>query len=382
MVGVMTRESVPSVGRRPGELERVYVEIFDRFARMIAAGEFPFGAEDIETEDAPRVGDGVLLLDAVGARRVRLAQRRVGPAPHGHPLQPRGRPPRRARARRVAGARAPSPSACPITEEIERGPVDARPACHPAASSTAELHGRGRAAARRLGPPPARPPAASPRTPPSARCTTGSRTTCRRSRRCCACRAGGWRAPRPRPPSRSRCAASARSRSCTRRCRGRPARRWSSTRSCGRWCGWWRRGCCRPSSRCASPSRATPASCGPRWRRRWRSCSPSCSRTRCEHAFPEDDATPADPQVRVTIEQRRRRAGRARARQRRRACPPGFSVDDATSLGLTIVRALVTTELARHHRDAHRRRHPRRPPHPGAAARGVVDHRFGAKPSW
>ena len=26
--------------------------------------------------------------------------------------------------------------------------------------------------------------------------------------------------------------------------------------------------------------------------------------------------------------------------------PPGFSVDDATSLGLTIVRALVTTELA------------------------------------
>ena len=35
LVGVMTRESVPSVGRRPGELERVYIEIFDRFARMI-----------------------------------------------------------------------------------------------------------------------------------------------------------------------------------------------------------------------------------------------------------------------------------------------------------------------------------------------------------
>ena len=66
LVGILSRESVPSVGRRPGELERVYVEIFDRFARMMAAGEFPFEAEDTEPNEAPRVGDGVARLDATG----------------------------------------------------------------------------------------------------------------------------------------------------------------------------------------------------------------------------------------------------------------------------------------------------------------------------
>jgi two-component sensor histidine kinase len=65
VLAVLTRESAPSVGRRPGELERVYVETFDRFARMIVRGDFPFGGEDaMEVEDAPRVGDGVLILDA------------------------------------------------------------------------------------------------------------------------------------------------------------------------------------------------------------------------------------------------------------------------------------------------------------------------------
>ena len=64
IVGVMTRESAPSVGRRPGELERVYVQTFDRFARMIVDGAFPFAGEDEDTEESPRVGDGALLLDA------------------------------------------------------------------------------------------------------------------------------------------------------------------------------------------------------------------------------------------------------------------------------------------------------------------------------
>ncbi len=62
-VAVLSRESAPSVGRAPGELERIYTEIFNRFARMIAAGEFPFAAEDSESEEAPRVGDGCLVLD-------------------------------------------------------------------------------------------------------------------------------------------------------------------------------------------------------------------------------------------------------------------------------------------------------------------------------
>lgn len=64
LVALMTRESALSVGRRPGELERVYVEVFDRLARMIATGDFPFPLDEVVTSEMPRVGDGVLVLDA------------------------------------------------------------------------------------------------------------------------------------------------------------------------------------------------------------------------------------------------------------------------------------------------------------------------------
>ena len=66
LLGVMTRESAPSVGRKPGELERVYVNTFDRFARMIVAGDFPYASDDPPDQDAPRVGDGVVILDQGG----------------------------------------------------------------------------------------------------------------------------------------------------------------------------------------------------------------------------------------------------------------------------------------------------------------------------
>lgn len=66
LVGVMTRESAPTVGRRPGELERIYVETFDRFAAMIVRGRFPYGDDDESGEEAPRVGDGALVLDEGG----------------------------------------------------------------------------------------------------------------------------------------------------------------------------------------------------------------------------------------------------------------------------------------------------------------------------
>jgi two-component sensor histidine kinase len=67
LVAVMTRESAPSGGRRPGLLERVYVETFDRFARMIVHGDFPFAEDSAEeVADAPRVGDGVILIDRGG----------------------------------------------------------------------------------------------------------------------------------------------------------------------------------------------------------------------------------------------------------------------------------------------------------------------------
>ena len=62
-IAVLSRESTPSVGRSPGELERIYVDIFNRFARMIAYGDFPFMVEDSDAKESPRVGDGVVVLD-------------------------------------------------------------------------------------------------------------------------------------------------------------------------------------------------------------------------------------------------------------------------------------------------------------------------------
>jgi two-component sensor histidine kinase len=71
LVAVLTRESALAVGRRPGELERTYVEVFDRLARMISHGAFPFPVDETVTSETPRVGDGVVVLDA--AARVEFA---------------------------------------------------------------------------------------------------------------------------------------------------------------------------------------------------------------------------------------------------------------------------------------------------------------------
>ncbi len=64
LIAILTREAPTTSGRRPGELERFYLEAFDRLARMVTEGSFPFAREEIELEGAPRVGDGVILLDA------------------------------------------------------------------------------------------------------------------------------------------------------------------------------------------------------------------------------------------------------------------------------------------------------------------------------
>jgi two-component sensor histidine kinase len=64
VVAVLTKEWIEQAGRRPGELERQYGTIFDRFAEMIAAGEFPFPTRVGDSSAAPRVGDGVMWLDA------------------------------------------------------------------------------------------------------------------------------------------------------------------------------------------------------------------------------------------------------------------------------------------------------------------------------
>ena len=121
VIGVCTRETTPSIGRQPGELEKIYVEVFQRFARMIAAGAFPFAAEDTESEDAPRVGDGAIVLDQEG--RVEYASPNAVSALHrigvhananGMRLFELGLEEVAVRTAFVIGA--------PVTEEIERGP--------------------------------------------------------------------------------------------------------------------------------------------------------------------------------------------------------------------------------------------------------------------
>ncbi len=63
VIAVLSRESPLTVGRRPGQLERVYIETFQRFARMISRGQFPF-EDEIGDKSSPRIGDGSLVLDA------------------------------------------------------------------------------------------------------------------------------------------------------------------------------------------------------------------------------------------------------------------------------------------------------------------------------
>jgi two-component sensor histidine kinase len=64
VVGVLSRVWSPTVGRRTGGLERVYLRLFDRLAAMVSAGLYPFVTDEAAIEEAPRVGDGVVVLDA------------------------------------------------------------------------------------------------------------------------------------------------------------------------------------------------------------------------------------------------------------------------------------------------------------------------------
>ena len=70
-IAVLTRERSSISGRQPGELERTYLTIFDRFAQMIAQGAFPFPGRIADSGAAPRVGDGAIVIDEEA--RVRYA---------------------------------------------------------------------------------------------------------------------------------------------------------------------------------------------------------------------------------------------------------------------------------------------------------------------
>tara|TARA_B100000902_G_scaffold79965_1_gene84688 strand:+ start:1601 stop:2746 length:1146 start_codon:yes stop_codon:yes gene_type:complete len=65
VIGVLSRELIPNFAERrdPGELERTYLEAFHQLAKMIAAGTFPFADNEVDMEEIPRVGDGLLVVD-------------------------------------------------------------------------------------------------------------------------------------------------------------------------------------------------------------------------------------------------------------------------------------------------------------------------------
>ncbi|MHB8243833.1 MAG: sensor histidine kinase [Acidimicrobiales bacterium] len=66
VIGSMTRVWSPSIARRRGALERVYLELFERLSLMVTDGIFPFADDDLPVEHSPRVGDGVMVLDERG----------------------------------------------------------------------------------------------------------------------------------------------------------------------------------------------------------------------------------------------------------------------------------------------------------------------------
>jgi two-component sensor histidine kinase len=119
-VAVLARLS-SGAGRRPGHLERTYRDVFDRFAVMLAESTFPFPSEEVGTEEAPRVGDGIVLVDEEG--RVRYASPNATNALHrmGMYSQVEGRRLYDLGVEESAIEWALA-SALPVVEEVERRP--------------------------------------------------------------------------------------------------------------------------------------------------------------------------------------------------------------------------------------------------------------------
>ncbi len=120
-VAVMLRIGAVESRRRTGRLERVYRDVYHRLASMVASGDYPFVGEDVTGEDTPRVGDGLVLVDDKGtivfaSPNAMSALHRMGvsAAVEGSTLQQLG-------IEETAVARALG-SGHPIIEEVERRP--------------------------------------------------------------------------------------------------------------------------------------------------------------------------------------------------------------------------------------------------------------------
>ncbi len=91
IIAVLLRVSLAPLKGPTSMYERTYLDVFERLADMVAQSAFPFPDEDVGTEEAPRVGDGVVVVDSDG--RVEFASPNALNAFHrmGIYTQPEGR---------------------------------------------------------------------------------------------------------------------------------------------------------------------------------------------------------------------------------------------------------------------------------------------------
>ncbi|MEW2381711.1 histidine kinase N-terminal domain-containing protein [Micromonospora sp. NPDC047707] len=87
VIAVVGRDTNLSTARTPSQLELNYLTTADDLAQMIADGTFPPPRHQGETTSAPRVGDGLVRLDASGkvtyaSPNAQSAYRRLGHASH------------------------------------------------------------------------------------------------------------------------------------------------------------------------------------------------------------------------------------------------------------------------------------------------------------
>ena len=91
IIAALLRVSLAPLKGPTSMYERTYLDVFERLADMVVQSAFPFPDEDVGTEEAPRVGDGVVVVDADG--RVEFASPNAMNAFHrmGIYAQPEGR---------------------------------------------------------------------------------------------------------------------------------------------------------------------------------------------------------------------------------------------------------------------------------------------------
>ena len=66
VIAVLLRVSLAPLRGPTSLYEKTYLDVFERLAAMVTESAFPFPDEDVGTEEAPRVGDGVVVVDAEG----------------------------------------------------------------------------------------------------------------------------------------------------------------------------------------------------------------------------------------------------------------------------------------------------------------------------